>query len=134
MRQLIIPLVFLLGGCVSLDDVVGGIANTPDWFQEKRVEIRGEGYPSFRDVPAATDAQADDLRLRSEEEATRALLSSFLSDERAQPAEITTADIDKRADDLSKLLVLEGGPNDRILTPAEIQALSDSVIPPPIPE
>jgi len=62
MLRLIIPLSLLLGGCASLDDVIGGIANTPEWFQERRVEIRGEGYPDIEAVPVLTDSDSASLQ------------------------------------------------------------------------
>ncbi|MEM9670015.1 MAG: hypothetical protein AAF950_13925 [Pseudomonadota bacterium] len=51
------PIFLLLGGCASLNDVVGGIGNAPEWFRERRVEIRGEGYPQLRNVPTISDTE-----------------------------------------------------------------------------
>ena len=132
MRRLIIPLVFLAGGCASLDDVVGGISNTPEWFQEKRVEIRGEGYPDFSDVPTAGNSKADKFRLKVKEQNTRRLQAEFLSDERSQPADISTQEIDRRAAEMNKALVLPDDAFDDILTDAEIRALREKLRPPPI--
>ena len=123
---------FLLGGCVSLDDVVGGIANTPDWFQEKRVEIRGEGYPDFSTVPAAGDAKADQASLREKEARTRALKASFFSDARTAPPDIDETDMEASAAAMRKLLELPAGAFSEILTDQQIEALRKKLRAPPI--
>ena len=133
MRRLIISLVFLIPGCASLDDGVGGISNTPEWFQTKRVEIRGEGYPDLSGVPLAETATGNIENDLDKEEYARTLLDGFLKDERSQPATISLDEIDARADEMNERLGLPSVAFDRILTSAEIAALRAKLQPPPIP-
>ena len=132
MRRLIIPLLFFAGGCVSLDDVVGGIANTPEWFQERRVEFRGDGFPDFSDVPNAGDIKAEKSSLEAKEYNTRVLRALFLSDERSQVSDTGVAEIDAKAERMSELLVLPDGAFEDMMTSAEIAALRKKLRPPPI--
>lgn len=90
MFQRILPCILLLGGCASLDNVVGGISNTPDWFQQRRVQIRGEGYPKFKDVPAEipVSEQRERLNISDEEAASARILLN--DDPRAEAAPITS--------------------------------------------
>ncbi len=117
---------------MSLDDVVGGIANTPDWFQEKRVEIRGEGYPDFSSVPAAGDAKADGINLSEKEARTRALQASFLKDERTAPPDISEADMAASVADMRKLLELPRSAFNDVLTDQQIEALRKKLRAPPV--
>ena len=117
---------------MSLDDVVGGIANTPDWFQEKRVEIRGEGYPDFSSVPAAGDAKADGINLSEKEASTRALQASFLKDERTAPPDINEADMAASVADMRKLLELPRSAFNDVLTDQQIEALRKKLRAPPV--
>ena len=40
----------LLGGCA---DLMQRSTIAPEWFQAKAVEVKGEGYPEFKDIPTA---------------------------------------------------------------------------------
>jgi hypothetical protein len=56
MKNTAIPLTsvccLLLAGCTgSFSKVRTAIDKAPDWYDARRVEIRGEGYPEFIDVP-----------------------------------------------------------------------------------
>lgn len=82
-----------LGGCASLDDVVGGIANTPDWFQKRRVEIRGEGYPDLNAVPVAAPIKASRDRLSLSEAQASAARDILFNHSRAAGAHLTLADM-----------------------------------------
>ena len=63
----------LLGGCA---DLMQRSTIAPEWFQAKAVEVKGEGYPEFKDIPTAEgvkgavaqwEAEADDLRKEAAE-------------------------------------------------------------------
>src|SRR5262249_23066869 len=45
----------LLGGCA---DLMKRSAVAPDWFQAKAVEVKGEGYPSLKDIPVTRGTNA----------------------------------------------------------------------------
>ena len=58
----------LSGGCA---DLMQRSTIAPEWFQAKAVEVKGEGYPQFGDIPTAVgvkgavdqwEAEAQDLR------------------------------------------------------------------------
>ncbi|HEX5007869.1 MAG TPA: hypothetical protein VFV70_12195 [Hyphomonadaceae bacterium] len=58
----------LSGGCA---DLMQRSTIAPEWFQAKAVEVKGEGYPEFKDIPTAEgvkgalaewEAEAQDLR------------------------------------------------------------------------
>ena len=40
----------LVGGCA---DLMQRSTIAPEWFQAKAIEVKGEGYPELRDVPAS---------------------------------------------------------------------------------
>lgn len=113
-----------LGGCASLDDVVGGISNTPEWFQQRRVEIRGEGYPKFADVPErVTNANLGAAVELSGADARRAK-ALFESSNRAATTDISSEEIATAADGLRERLptrFIEPAPP--IVSPAEVDAL-----------
>lgn len=120
--------ILLLGGCASLDNVVGGISNTPEWFQQRRVEIRGEGYPKFSEVPSSipVDVQRENLNL-SDEEAVAARIR-LTTDERAEPASPSAPeDISLREQALRASSGEPGPLIDPMLTEEEIAALQEQV-------
>ena len=117
------PAILLLGGCASLDNVVGGIANAPDWFKERRVEIRGKGYPKLREVPTAGSIDAPQQRMEVgglEAEAAREYL---LTHPRGTLSSLTPADIEASIRPLrAQLPKIEPKP-EGFLTTEEIAAL-----------
>ncbi len=61
------------GGCA---DLMQRSTIAPEWFQAKAVEVKGEGYPEFKDIPTAEgvkgalaewEAEAADLRKEAAE-------------------------------------------------------------------
>lgn len=132
MIRRVLPLMFLLGGCSSLDNVIGGIGNAPDWFQQRRVEIRGEGYPSFRDVPKNVSETQQRARLTLSEAEALAALELFKSNLRSQPPEMTVDDISAVAADIRKAVEKPMPMVDPILTPEEVEALRQATNPVPV--
>lgn len=132
MLRLIFPLLFLLGGCASLDDVVGGIANTPEWFQERRVEIRGEGYPDLTEVPDGRSIGEIGERLQATETLARQDLETFLSDPRALPASVTSEEIEQVATRLRAELPDLSPISDEMLSEADISAMRARLRVPPV--
>lgn len=132
MLRLIFPLFLLLSGCASLDDVIGGISNTPEWFQKRRVEIRGEGYPSFSDVPADIQVQDTLQRIAVSESDTLAKLVEFLNSPRSRLPDLTEDQIDENARDLLMALPVPPVLPDALLTDEDIRVLHQQVQPPPL--
>lgn len=63
----------LAGGCA---DLMQRSTIAPEWFQAKAVEVKGEGYPEFKDIPTAEgvkgalaewESEAQDLRTEAAE-------------------------------------------------------------------
>lgn len=132
MSRLIIPLLLLVSGCASLDDMVDGIANTPEWFQERRVEIRGDGYPQFDDIPAPINVKDVQTRLAATETVTRGDLQAFLSDPRISPASLSQADISQTALEMQSDLPRVIPDADPLLSRQDIADLRARLRPPPI--
>lgn len=65
----------------------------PDWYEARKSELAGKGYPSLGDVPRETTYRSQ----RSELELTRAqqneILAAFNADPRSQPAYLTAEEI-----------------------------------------
>ena len=62
MKNTAIPLIsvscLLLAGCSgSFAKVRTAIDQAPEWYDARRVEIRGEGYPEIIDVPTIEKGQ-----------------------------------------------------------------------------
>lgn len=132
MLRLLFPLFFLLTGCASLDDVVGGIANTPEWFQDRRVEIRGQGYPDFANVPDEQRVKPLQQSLEQSETDVRALYEAFINDPRAQPANISTDDIADLTDNLNAQLQTDAPRQDELLTDRDIAEIRKKLRAPPV--
>lgn len=121
-----------LGGCASLDNVIGGIGNAPEWFQQRRVEIRGEGYPSFSEVPADTFGQTTQTQLQLSREQMEELHGLFEAHPRAESPVLTAEDVAQLAEELRQPVEKELPPADPLLSDEEIQALFQSTQPDPI--
>jgi len=132
MLRLIFPLFLLLGGCASLDDVIGGIANTPEWFQERRVEIRGEGYPDINSLPVLTNNKSVQANLQRTETRARGDLEVFNSDPRNAVSTVSEDDISQLADSLRAAMPAQYAQIDALLTDAQIEAWRLKVRPPAI--
>lgn len=80
---------FSVAGCASPGGAVReAVASAPEWYQDARIEIRGEGYPDISRVSGYRSDPGQPGRVR----ATRAEVSDaealFLFDERALPPEL----------------------------------------------
>lgn len=66
----------LAGGCVDIMQQSYITQIAPEWFEEKAVEVKGEGYPELADIPevrppAGTLAQWDRRAVALKDEAAR---------------------------------------------------------------
>ncbi len=66
----------LIGGCADImqQQTIAQIA--PDWFEEKALEVKGQGYPDLYDIPeprevATTQAQWDRNKTTLKEQAAK---------------------------------------------------------------
>ncbi|MGB3625903.1 MAG: hypothetical protein WA989_08740 [Henriciella sp.] len=65
----------------------------PDWYEERKVELAGEGYPRLSDVPVNSTYRQQKRQLsltRTEREQIRA---RFEADPRSEPADTTPEEI-----------------------------------------
>ncbi len=80
-------LCFLGAGCVSnvKNQVVSAVEKAPEWFENRRDEVVGQGYPDLRDVPQGSQyAQQDKDKLRTEDEALLAEAENIRKDPQAR--------------------------------------------------
>lgn len=87
MRAVIFVTFALLAGCSSSFEKVKTMrAEAPDWYEARKVEFRGEGYPSLASVPETAPDYNPLRKLQLSEADVRAALILFNSDPRAEPA------------------------------------------------
>ncbi len=123
MRASLFVTFILLTGCTSsIERVQAMRAQAPDWYEARKVEFRGEGYPDLNSIPELS-APGESLRkLELSEAETLATLELFNSDPRAQAPQETPAQI--RAWALEVKRAVEGQlPAPDFLTDAEVEEL-----------
>ena len=87
MRAVIFVTFALLAGCSSSFEKVKTMrAEAPDWYEARKVEFRGEGYPSLASVPETAPDYNPLRKLQLSEADVRAALILFNSDPRGEPA------------------------------------------------
>ena len=87
MRTVIFVTFALLAGCSSSFEKVKTMrAQAPDWYEARKVEFRGEGYPSLASVPETSPDYNPLRKLEVSEAEVRAALVLFNSDPRAEGA------------------------------------------------
>lgn len=126
------PCFLLITGCASLDDVVGGISNTPEWFQQRRVEIRGDGYPRLSQVPTVSAISVPQARMElgsQEAAAARAILEGH---PRSEPSPYTPDQLyGLMAEYRPQVPDLEPKP-EGFLSPEDIAFLRAQLVVPPV--
>ena len=103
MKNTAIPLIgvscLLLAGCAgSFAKVRGAMAQAPDWYDERRTEIRGEGYPELIEVPVIEVGQEPGQTLEDSKARGAVLRASFEDARAASPADISAEIEAPRAD------------------------------------
>jgi hypothetical protein len=87
MRAAIFVTFALLAGCSSSFEKVRAMrAQAPDWYEARKVEFRGEGYPSLASVPETAPDYNPKRKLELSEADVRAALVKFENDPRAEGA------------------------------------------------
>ncbi len=123
MRTVIFVTFALLAGCAgSLEKVQTMRAQAPDWYDARKVEFRGEGYPDISAIPVLQDDYDPVRKLELSEEETLAALEMFNNDPRADGSIESASSI--RAWALEVRRAVEGQiPAPDFLTDAEVAAL-----------
>ncbi|MEO0549522.1 MAG: hypothetical protein AAFZ91_06355 [Pseudomonadota bacterium] len=94
MRSVFFVILALMAGCSSSMDKVRELRTAaPDWYEERKVELAGGGYPSITDVPAVGGFPDLQRNLALSEAETRAALNMFATHPRAELASETPADL-----------------------------------------
>ena len=94
MKNTAIPLIgvscLLLTACSgSFSKVSNAVSQAPEWYGERRQEIRGEGYPEVIDIPEIAEGQQPGKTLQASKERGEELREEFAEDARAAaPANI----------------------------------------------
>lgn len=113
----------LLVGCSSsLERVKAMRAEAPEWYEARKVEFRGEGYPSLASVPVPATGESAARRLELSEAEVLAALERFNSDPRAAGAAETPEAI--RAWAAEERRAVEGQlPAPDFMTDAEVEEI-----------
>ncbi|MEP1142281.1 MAG: hypothetical protein ABJH52_01070 [Henriciella sp.] len=113
----------LLAGCSSsIERVQSMRAQAPDWYEARKVEFRGEGYPDLGSVPELSPRGESLRKLEMSEAETLAALEVFTSDPRAQGPAETPAEILAWASEVRR--AVEGRiPAPDFLTDAEVEEI-----------
>ena len=112
--------ILLLPSCAGT--VRGALAEAPEWYDKRRVEIRGEGYPDLTTVRAVQDVEGSGHALQLDERKILKGEFRFRDHERSQPSDLTPAEIlETQQALLTRLAPANTEPD--ILTQDEIDAL-----------
>jgi len=83
MRAVFFLTIFLVSGCAgSLEQLQKVREAAPDWYDERKEEIRGETYPRIANVPPLAEAGAAALELKRSRQETLAAFARLLADPR----------------------------------------------------
>lgn len=121
MRALIFVTFAALVGCSnSIDRVRDMRAQAPDWYEARKTEFRGEGYPSLFSVPEKRAGADPARKIELSEAETLAALALFNSDPRAVPPVETPDEIHAWAREVKR--ATEGRlPAPDFMTDAEVE-------------
>lgn len=123
MRAVIFVTFAALVGCSSSIDRVRDMrAQAPDWYEARKTEFRGEGYPSLFSVPERMAGENPATKIQMSEEETLAALAMFNSDPRAALPVETPEDILAWAQEVKR--AAEGRlPAPDFMTDAEVEEI-----------
>jgi len=123
MRTGIFVTFLLLTGCASsIERVQAMRAEAPEWYEARKVEFRGEGYPDLNSVPEPRQDYDPIRKLELSEAETKAALKLFNEDPRSELPTETPEQIQAWADDVRR--AVEGRlPAPDFLTDAEVEAI-----------
>jgi len=79
-----VPLLLLAGCATPISAVRGAVDQAPDWYGERRAEIRGEGYPDIADVPVVDRANLPGRSLPANRGRAVQLIALFENNPRAE--------------------------------------------------
>ena len=123
MRACVFVTFLVLASCAgSIEKVQAMRAEAPEWYEARKLEFRGEGYPDLNSVPALSTQRDTRAKLALSEAETLAVLEQFNADPCAEGVTETPEEI--RAWALQVRRAVEGQlPAPDFLTDAEVEAL-----------
>jgi hypothetical protein len=120
-----VPLLLATACSSSFSKVRTAINDAPEWYEARRTEIRGEGYPEVIDIPVLDPSWKPQKGLNMSGDELEALQAEFDSSERAEVATQGTAGIEALAAEL-KAGFEPGLPEAEFLSESEIAAIRAS--------
>ncbi|MEM7638376.1 MAG: hypothetical protein AAF269_04865 [Pseudomonadota bacterium] len=123
MRTGVFVTFILLAGCAgSIEKVQAMRADAPDWYEARKVEFRGEGYPDLNSIPEPRTDYDPVAKLELSEAETLAALAMFKNNPRSEPATETPDEIRDWAAEVKR--AVEGRlPAPDFLTDEEVEAI-----------
>ncbi|NQY12691.1 MAG: hypothetical protein HRT81_02385 [Henriciella sp.] len=117
-----VTFVFLAGCAGSIEKVQAMRADAPEWYEARKQEFRGEGYPDLNAIPEKRTDYDPVRKLELSEAETRAALALLNEDPRSAPADETPEEIAAWAAEMKR--AVEGRlPAPDFLTDAEVEEI-----------
>ncbi len=106
-------LALLATGCASsYEKVRDTMSNTPDWYEARKTEVIGEGYPKIGTIPTLTDEQRRSGQLKGTRSAVERAEALFRLDPRSVPAGLELAEMMQWAEAVRAELAERDKPGD----------------------
>ncbi|MEM5517434.1 hypothetical protein WNY37_10755 [Henriciella sp. AS95] len=94
MRPFLLILGFLLAGCAGSVGKLSDMRDAaPDWYEARKTELAGEGYPSLANVPQNTTYRRQQASMVLTREEQNALLAAFEANPRSAQVDETLEQI-----------------------------------------
>ena len=88
-----VPLLLASACTSSFSKVRGALNDAPEWYEARRTEIRGEGYPAIADIPAVDANWKPGEGLAASGADIAVIQAAFAADARAQAPAAGAAEI-----------------------------------------
>jgi hypothetical protein len=130
MKNTAIPLLsvsfLLLAGCAaSFTAAREAVGQAPEWYGERRTQIRGEGYPAIADVPRLERSNLPGRGLSQRRSRAAQLIAQFDNNPRAEPPQGGIEEILELAEGIRARFGDEEPP-EAFLTEADLAAIRAS--------
>ncbi|MFN7165230.1 MAG: hypothetical protein ACK4P2_10480 [Hyphomonas sp.] len=89
-----VPLLLASACTSSFSKVRGALNDAPEWYEARRTEIRGEGYPDIADIPTVDANWKPGEGLAASGDQIAIIQAAFAADERAQLPAAGAAEIE----------------------------------------
>lgn len=123
MRLVIVPFCLIMTACAGTVDRMSDIQEaTPEWFEARKEELAGKGYPKLGDVPVNTTYESKKTGLQSAGADSEALLAAFHANPRSEPNTLSPDEILAWGREIAQQVNAMDRPAD-FLTTAEIASL-----------